>query len=87
MIEYYTSELNPDCFWAAVDGVVVATWWNTRWVDVGTYRPVRRFKHKIEWNGKPYDPSFMFDKEQFQFVKLHGRERNHMDEEEHDTSN
>ena len=74
MIEYYTSTLNPDCFWAAVDNVMVAIWWETRWVDKGTYRPVRNHYQKVEWTKKPYDLKLIFDLPQFERVKTTGHE-------------
>lgn len=78
MIEYYSSTLNPDCYWVALDGVMVAQWMKPcggwRWVDHGIYRPVRKHYQKAVWSGPAYDPSTLFDKEQWQKVKQTGHE-------------
>lgn len=76
MVEYYESELNPGYYCVSVDGVMVAEWnlFAKRWIDRGVYRPVRSHYKLIEWFGEPYDSSLMFDADQFNVVKILGRE-------------
>lgn len=74
IVEYYESTINPNCFYVAVDNVMVAMWWSVRWVDHGVYRPVRSHYTKVEWLDKPYDLSLIFDLDQFEAVKRTGRE-------------
>lgn len=74
MIEYYTSTFNPDVYFAAMDGVIVAHFYKTRWIDRSIYRPVRDHYIKAEWNGIPYDPSLLLEQEEFEIVRDTGRE-------------
>lgn len=74
MIEYYTSSLNPDYFFASLDGVVVAMWYESGWMDRCIYRPVRDHYSKIEWSGMPYDPTLLIRLEEFEVVKSTGKE-------------
>jgi hypothetical protein len=74
MIEYYTSTFNPDCFFASLDGVVVAMWHESGWMDRCIYRPVRSHYTKFEWTGPAYDPAFLVNPEEFEIVKSTGKE-------------
>lgn len=74
MIEYFTSTFNPDCFFAAIDNVVVAMWCDNHWVDRCIYRPVRSHYLKTEWTGLPYDPATLVNQEEFEAVKSTGIE-------------
>ena len=73
-IQYYFSTLNPDCYFVALDRVIVAKFVQGRWIDKGVYRPVRSFYSKTEWTGVPYDPDLLVDIEEFKYVKQHGHE-------------
>jgi hypothetical protein len=72
-IEYYTSILNPDCFFVAVENVLVAQWRNNCWILNGIYRPIRSHYEKVEWNKTPFDPQDINLKE-LQVVKIINRE-------------
>jgi hypothetical protein len=69
MIKYYTSSLNIDCFFAAVDDVVVAMWHESFWRDRCIYRPLRDHYKLIEWTKKEFDPSTIADMEEFEYVR------------------
>lgn len=79
MIEYYTSTLNPDCFFVALDGVMVGQYCELAghppfWMDRSIYRPVRSHYIKVDWHGVPYDPATLVEPEQWEIVKRTGRE-------------
>ena len=84
LIEYYFPKLNPNSYFAAVDGVIVAffleprqidnRWTEPRWIDKGIYRPVRENYVKINWNKIPYNPKDMASPEEFEIVKSQKRE-------------
>ena len=69
MIKYYTSSLNTDCFFAAVDDVIVAMWHESFWKDRCIYRPVRDHYKLTEWTKEEFDPSTIIDVEEFEYVK------------------
>jgi hypothetical protein len=81
-IQYLESTINPNCFFVAVDGVVVGNWISanienrdtSRWIDLGIYRPVRSNYKIIKWNETPFDPSMIFNVHMFNYVKQYGRE-------------
>jgi hypothetical protein len=81
MVKYHTSKKNPNCFFASLEGVVVAMWHEsddpkqlTGWMDRCIYRPLREHYTKIEWSGPAYDPALLVDTEEFEIVKSTGEE-------------
>jgi hypothetical protein len=74
MIEYYSSTLNPDCYFAALDNVIVAIWldqWG--WHDRCLYQPIRKHYQKAVWSGTPYDPKTLVNPKEWEYVKQNGR--------------
>ncbi len=81
-IQYLESTINPDCFFVAVDEVVVGRWISakvenrdvSRWIDCGIYRPIRSHYKSKKWDKTPFDPALIFDIQMFNYVKQHKKE-------------
>lgn len=74
MIEYYTSTLSPNCYFVALDNVIVAQFIDNSWVDRSIYRPVRNHYIKAVWYGEPYNPETLVNPEEWDIVKQTGKE-------------
>jgi hypothetical protein len=67
MIEYYSSKLNPDVYFASLDNVIVAIYMDKwGWKDIGRYSPIYNFYYKINWQHEPYNSNILFNVEEWE---------------------